>query len=198
MSLQRISSSSNVLFLCRLCGTETISQDRLNIFDSNGVALNIITKISYCLGINICDNDYLPKNVCSECVNNVEIFTEFKVNCNNTKNLLLDLTINMPDGDRNRNPTKHTENNQETKLRSNNVEVDNNYEISEQFLQSQSSNVNKPSVKNKKMVSCCNICKCSVCSCKLNINNDKNTDLFLNTIKKESDDIDYESNIFEP
>jgi KRAB domain-containing zinc finger protein len=48
------------------------------------------------------------------------------------------------------------------------------------------------------MGSCCNICKSTVCSCKLKIDSNKFTGLILDSFKKEPDDIDYESNIFEP
>jgi uncharacterized Zn-finger protein len=87
-----ISSATNMLYLCRLCGTETISQDKLiNIFDTNGVALNIKLKITNCLGFDVSDSDYLPKVVCAECVDNLEKFNEFKIRSGKTAIYLIDL-----------------------------------------------------------------------------------------------------------
>lgn len=83
--------STNILFLCRLCGSKTKTQDRINIFDSAGVSLDINTKITNCLGIDISENDYLPKVLCTECVNNLENFNEFKIKSKKTTCMLQDL-----------------------------------------------------------------------------------------------------------
>jgi hypothetical protein len=78
--------------LCRLCGAETISQDELiNIFDNNDVAFNIKSKISYCLGINICENYGLPKFLCEVCIDNLEKFNEFKIKSHKTELLFNNL-----------------------------------------------------------------------------------------------------------
>jgi hypothetical protein len=84
-------SSDNIKYLCRLCGSKTISHTRLNIFDSDSESLNINTKITNCIGIIISENDYLPKVLCSDCVSNVENFNRFKIESLRITAMLLEL-----------------------------------------------------------------------------------------------------------
>jgi hypothetical protein len=171
MSLQ-ISSAANVLLLCRLCGTETISQDKLiNIFDTNGVALNIKIKISNCLGFDVSDSDYLPKVVCAECVDNLEKFNEFKIKSGKTALYLIDLLTKQISVDYNE-PPKQTVSYQDSSLNSTSFDSDLHMKIDEvnhelyttpTFLvkipPSNLFNVHNPPSNIKEMIFQSNVCK---------------------------------------
>ncbi|KAF7991185.1 hypothetical protein HCN44_002747 [Aphidius gifuensis] len=74
-------SSIDYLDLCRLCLVKESAF--VPIFDGEGDGRQIFLKIAACLPVKVTRDDKLPKKICNECVQKIELFYQF---CNTTTN----------------------------------------------------------------------------------------------------------------
>ncbi|KAM3957341.1 uncharacterized protein ACR2FA_008518 [Aphomia sociella] len=80
--------------ICRLCwcrnAEKGISRDGKSTKQSF-VKKELVDKIKDCLDLNLCDNNYYPKNICSNCHTKIEKFHEFKMLCQEKDRKLRDI-----------------------------------------------------------------------------------------------------------
>lgn len=72
--------------LCRLCARE--KENGVNIYEDDGVKQKLSTKIIQCLQIRVFPEDYLPKMVCDDCCNKLNLSSEFFDTCSKAQKLL--------------------------------------------------------------------------------------------------------------
>ncbi|XP_017849842.1 transcription factor Sp2 isoform X2 [Drosophila busckii] len=72
--------------LCRIC--TACSEQRINIFSSDGRAKNLSQKIVDCLSIQIDEKDRLPKVICAQCIQQVEQIDEMRSISKNSQTIL--------------------------------------------------------------------------------------------------------------
>ncbi|XP_065348024.1 zinc finger protein 883-like isoform X2 [Cloeon dipterum] len=84
-------ATGNILDLCRLCGTDTLSMSilRHNIFDDEGQLKKFAEKISSCLPVNVAEEDPLPKIMCGECAYKLDLLSEFREKSAKTESALM-------------------------------------------------------------------------------------------------------------
>lgn len=74
--------SVNFSDLCRLCSGA--GNNNIQIFNDD----NLQRKITECLPIQLNDKDKLPKVICANCLEYVEIFSEFRQSCTKAQKML--------------------------------------------------------------------------------------------------------------
>ncbi|KAF4520584.1 hypothetical protein B566_EDAN005995 [Ephemera danica] len=76
----------NYYELCRLCTSS--EGTKMHIFREEGRRRQLPTKIQICLPLQVCEDDSLPKIICSHCVEKLESFYEFRESCINAEAML--------------------------------------------------------------------------------------------------------------
>ncbi|XP_018330725.1 GATA zinc finger domain-containing protein 14 [Agrilus planipennis] len=77
----------NFYELCRLCATNQ-QKEKTHIFHEQGRKIQLQNKIQSCLSLKVCENDFLPKVVCSQCLNTLEECYTFKKECQTSETML--------------------------------------------------------------------------------------------------------------
>ncbi|PSN57339.1 hypothetical protein C0J52_02102 [Blattella germanica] len=76
----------NYYELCRLCTSS--EGTKMHIFREEGRRRQLPTKIQICLPLQVCEDDSLPKIICSHCVDKLESFYDFRESCVNAEAML--------------------------------------------------------------------------------------------------------------
>nr|CAD7429225.1 unnamed protein product [Timema monikensis] len=76
----------NYYELCRLCTSS--EGTKMHIFREEGRRRQLPTKIQICLPVQVCEDDSLPKIICSHCVDKLESFYDFRESCVNAEAML--------------------------------------------------------------------------------------------------------------
>lgn len=76
----------NYYELCRLCTSS--EGTKMHIFREEGRKRQLPTKIQICLPVQVCEDDSLPKIICSQCVEKLESFYDFRESCVNAETML--------------------------------------------------------------------------------------------------------------
>ncbi|XP_044261357.1 zinc finger protein 808-like [Tribolium madens] len=77
----------NFYELCRLCATNQ-QKDKTHIFQEEGRKIQLQNKIQSCLSLTVCENDFLPKVVCSKCLRTLEVCYSFRQECVSSESML--------------------------------------------------------------------------------------------------------------
>ncbi|KAB0791615.1 hypothetical protein PPYR_03415 [Photinus pyralis] len=77
----------NFYELCRLCATNQ-QKDKTHIFQEEGRKIQLQNKIQSCLSLKVCENDFLPKVVCSQCLRSLEECCLFRKECYSSETML--------------------------------------------------------------------------------------------------------------
>ncbi|XP_030760520.1 zinc finger and BTB domain-containing protein 6-like [Sitophilus oryzae] len=77
----------NFYDLCRLCA-QSIQDTKFNIFELIGQEIQLQSKIKKCLSMTITEDDFLPKVVCSRCINQLEVCNAFREECRKSEKML--------------------------------------------------------------------------------------------------------------
>ncbi|CAG9761833.1 unnamed protein product [Ceutorhynchus assimilis] len=76
----------NFYDLCRLCA-QNIQKNKIKIFEE-GPKSDLHAKIKKCLAINVKEDDFLPKVICTKCIKLLEICNAFREGCVNSETML--------------------------------------------------------------------------------------------------------------
>ncbi|XP_075229792.1 uncharacterized protein LOC142329257 [Lycorma delicatula] len=76
----------NYYELCRLCTSS--EGTKIHIFREEGRRRQLPTKIQVCLPLQVCEDDSLPKIICTHCADKLEGFYDFRETCINAENML--------------------------------------------------------------------------------------------------------------
>ncbi|KAF5284196.1 hypothetical protein FQR65_LT00196 [Abscondita terminalis] len=77
----------NFYELCRLCATNQ-QKEKTHIFQEEGRKIQLQNKIQSCLSLKVCENDFLPKVVCSQCLRTLEECCVFRKECYSSETML--------------------------------------------------------------------------------------------------------------
>ncbi|KAK4878441.1 hypothetical protein RN001_010947 [Aquatica leii] len=77
----------NFYELCRLCATNQ-QKEKTHIFQEEGRKIQLQNKIQSCLSLKVCENDFLPKVVCSQCLRTLEECCIFRKECYSSETML--------------------------------------------------------------------------------------------------------------
>ncbi|CAH1992366.1 unnamed protein product [Acanthoscelides obtectus] len=73
--------------LCRLCASNT-QKEKVHIFRDEGKKIQLQNKIQTCLALTVNENDFLPKVVCSKCLQGLETCYVFRQECVRSETML--------------------------------------------------------------------------------------------------------------
>ncbi|XP_019871798.1 zinc finger protein 184 [Aethina tumida] len=73
--------------LCRLCASNN-QKDKTHIFQEEGRKIQLQSKIKTCLSLSVYENDFLPKVVCSKCLQSLETCYIFQQECVGSETML--------------------------------------------------------------------------------------------------------------
>ncbi|KRT82093.1 zinc-finger associated domain containing protein, partial [Oryctes borbonicus] len=77
----------NFYELCRLCASNQ-QKEKTHIFQEEGRKIQLQNKIQSCLSLKVCENDFLPKVVCSQCLRTLEECYTFRNECVSSETML--------------------------------------------------------------------------------------------------------------